>query len=146
MSNPHEQAKVHVTHDFSTSADALWAMLGDFSNLSWVPLVHHHEFHGEGPGMERHMYIDETTAIIERLEALDDATRTVTYSIPVNNPLPITDYLATMTVHERGPDSCQLEWSCTWSEPVGMTEEQAVVAVTAFYGTIIPGIEAAIGG
>ncbi len=144
MTNPHEQAKVHVTHEFATSADALWAILGDFSNLSWVPLVDHHEFEGEGPGMTRHMYLDETNAIVERLESVDDETRTVSYSIPINNPLPITDYLATMTVHERGADSCELEWSCTWSEPVDMTEEEAVVAVTAFYGSIIPSIEEAV--
>lgn len=144
MSNPHDQAKVHITHDFATSADALWAMLGDFSNLKWVPLVHHHEFQGEGPGMERHMYIDETTAIVEKLEALDDASKTISYSIPVNNPLPINDYLATMTVHEKDSENCQLEWSCTWSSPIDITEEEAVGAITAFYGSIIPGIEEAI--
>ncbi len=141
MTNPHEQAKVRVTHDFATSADALWTILGDFADLSWVPAVHHHEFEGEGPGMTRHMYIDETTAIVERLESRDEQTRTVSYSIPINNPLPITDYLATMTVHERGPDSCELEWSCTWTDPIDMTEKEAVVAVTAFYGSLLPSIE-----
>ncbi len=144
MTNPHENAKVHVTHDFAVPADNLWKILGDFSNLSWVPLVDHHEFKGEGPGMERHMFLDETFAIVERLESLDEATRTVQYSIPVNNPLPIADYFATMTVHESGPDACQLEWSCTWSAPVGMTEEEALDNINAFYASIIPGIEAAV--
>ncbi len=145
MAGPHDEAKVHVTQDFTVSADTLWKVLGDFSDLSWVPAVHHHEFEGEGPGMLRHMYLDETTAIVEKLEVLDEENKTISYSIPVNNPLPVDDYFATMTIDETGADSCRLEWSCTWSAPRDMTEEEAVESVTAFYGSLLPGIEEAAG-
>jgi hypothetical protein len=145
MTDPHANAKVRVTQEFATPAAALWAILGDFTELSWIPEVPRCEMEGEGVGMVRHMYLDENFVIDERLEALDDENRTITYSIPKNNPLPVADYLATMTIHERGPDRCELEWSCTWSDPVGMTEEEAVVAITAFYGDVMPGIERAAG-
>jgi hypothetical protein len=145
MTDPHANAQVRVTHEFATSADALWKILGDFADLSWVPAVPRCEFEGTGVGMIRYMYLDETYAIAERLDAHDDERRTITYSIPENNPLPIADYRATMTVHERGPQRCELEWSCTWSAPIGMTEEQAVAHVTKFYWDLMPGIERAAG-
>lgn len=137
--------KVRVTQELATSAAALWAILGDFTDLSWVPAVPRCEMDGEGVGMVRHMYLDETFVIDERLEALDEAGRTITYSIPRNNPLPVADYLASMTIHERGPERCELEWVCTWSAPVGITEAEAVEAVTKFYWDVMPGIEAAAG-
>jgi hypothetical protein len=145
MTDPHADAKVRITHELATSADALWAILGDFTDLSWVPAVPRCEMDGEGVGMVRHMYLDENFVIDERLEALDDERRTISYSIPQNNPLPVADYLATMTIHERDPQRCELEWSCTWSAPVGVTEDEAVEAVTAFYWDVMPGIELAAG-
>lgn len=135
-----ERAKVLVTKEFPVSADKLWAVLGDFTNLSWVPAVHHVEFEGEGPGMVRRMYIDASSpAVLERLEARDEATRTLSYSIPENNPLPTIDYQATMHVIESGPDSCTLEWSCDF-EPDSMPKDQAVMAVEGFYQMLLPGI------
>jgi hypothetical protein len=95
--------------------------------------------------MLRYMYLDETYAIVERLDALDAARRTITYSIPENNPLPVADYRATMTIHERDPQRCELEWSCTWSAPIGMTEDEAVANITKFYWDLMPGIERAAG-
>jgi hypothetical protein len=145
MTDPHANAKVRVTHELATSADALWKILGDFADLSWVPTVHHCVFEGTGVGMLRYMYLDETYAIVERLDALDAARRTITYSIPENNPLPVADYRATMTIHERDPQRCELEWSCTWSAPIGMTEDEAVANITKFYWDLMPGIERAAG-
>jgi hypothetical protein len=144
MTIDHSHHKVHIHHDFAVPAEALWAVLGDFTNLSWVPAVPRHEFEGEGVGTTRRMFLDDTFAILERLEALDGATRTMSYSIPENNPLPCTDYYATMTVVETGPDTCRLEWGCTF-EPLGMSDEDAVANITQFYWSLIPGIEASVG-
>jgi len=145
MTDPHANAKVRVTHQMATSADALWKILGDFADLSWVPAVPRHEFVGTGVGMLRYMYLDDTYAIVERMDAIDNERRIITYSIPENNPLPVNDYVATMTVHDRGPDRCELEWSCVWSTPIGMTEEEAVENLTRFYWDLMPGIERAAG-
>jgi hypothetical protein len=138
-------ARVTVFEDFAVSADALYAMLGDFTNLSWTPQVPKVEFVGEGPGMVRNMYIAETLPpIVERLDALDPEARSVTYSITENNLLPVTDYQATMTVLDTGPDTCRLQWCCDF-EPDGITDEEAVVAIQAFYGSVLPGIHSALG-
>lgn len=140
----HSHHKVHISHDFAASADTLWSVVGDFANLSWVPAVPRSEFEGEGIGMTRRMFLDDTFAILEKLEALDEESRTTSYSIPENNPLPCTDYYATMTVVDTGPGTCRLEWGCTF-EPLGMTDDEAVENITAFYWSLIPGIEEAAG-
>ncbi len=140
----HNAEKVHISHEFAVSADTLWTVLSDFANLTWVPSVPRFEFEGEGVGMTRRMYLDDTFAILEKLEALDEANRTISYSIPENNPLPCTDYYATMVVVETGPDACRLEWGCSF-EPLGLTEEEAIENITAFYWSLIPGIEGSVG-
>lgn len=134
--------KVHISHDFTVPARTLWSVVGDFSNLSWVPAVPKCEFEGEGIGMVRRMYLDDTYAILERLEALDEENLTTSYSIPENNPLPCDDYYATMTIVETGPGTCRLEWGCTF-EPKGMSEAEAIENITQFYWSLIPGIEEA---
>lgn len=137
-----ESARVTIIEDFGVSADALFAILGDFTNLSWVPTVPKVEFVGEGPGMVRNMYLSEDLPpIVERLDALDPENRSVTYSIPENNPLPVSDYQATMTVVDTGPDTCRLEWRCNF-QPDGITDDEADLAIQAFYGSLLPSIHA----
>jgi len=137
-----ESARVTIIEEFGVSADTLFAMLGDFTNLSWVPAVPKVEFVGEGPGMIRNMYLaEELPPIVERLDALDPDNRSITYSIPENIPLPVSDYQATMTVLETGPDTCRLEWDCNF-EADGVSDEEADVAIQAFYGSLLPGIHA----
>ena len=137
-------ARVTIIEDFGVSADTLYEMLGDFTNLSWVPAVPKVEFIGEGPGMIRNMYLAEgLPPIVERLDALDPQTRSVTYAIPQNNPLPVKDYQATMTVVETGPDTCRLEWRCNFQAD-GITDEAADQALQAFYGSLLPSIHEAV--
>lgn len=135
----HRAEKVHISHDFDVPARVLWSVVGDFGNLSWVPAVPKSVIEGEGVGMTRRMYLDDSYAILERLEAHDDEAMTTSYSIPENNPLPCSDYYATMTIVDTGPGTCRLEWGCSF-EPLGMTEDAAVENVTQFYWSLIPGI------
>lgn len=140
-----DDTKVRVDADFATSADALWGMVGDFTDLRWIPPVHHSEFEGEGPGMIRRMYLDETLAVVERLDALDPEHRTISYSVHDNNPLPVTGYRATITVVDTGPGTSRLEWRCAFDEPVGTTEAEAVATIEGFYEMMLGGMRAALG-
>ena len=63
MTNPHANAKVRVTNELATSAEALWKILGDFTELSWIPPVPRCEIEGEGVGMVRHKYVDEAFVV-----------------------------------------------------------------------------------
>ncbi len=139
-----DKAQANVRHDFGVSADKLFSVIGDFTNLTWIPAVPKVDFEGEGPGMVRRMYIDvNLPPTVEVLEALDPAERTISYGIPENNPLPVAEYHATMRVVETGTDTCQLDWTCNF-ETAALSPADSVAAIEGFYGMIIPGIEAAV--
>jgi hypothetical protein len=79
-----------------TSADALWAKIGDFCampkrlGLSCV-------LSGDGKTRTVGMYV-------EQLESRDDTTRTYSYSL-VSGPLLVADYHAKLSVIPEGPRS-----------------------------------------
>lgn len=141
-----ERTEVSIQHDFPVSADRLYELLGDFTNLSWVPPVPKVEFEGEGPGMTRFMYfMEDGPATVEILESLDPVARKVAYCITENNPLQVDDYHATMQITETGPETCRLDWGCSFIAGA-LPPEVAVPMVEQFYRSLLPEMEkAAIG-
>lgn len=136
------EPKVTVTAEFEVPAGKVWDVLSDFSNLSWVPPVHHVEFEGEGPGMLRRMYVTaDSPGIVEQLESLDEENLTIVYSVRDNNPLPVENYVATMVITSTGPDSSRLDWACSFDPREGVSEEQAVNVVNGFYGALVSGMK-----
>jgi len=126
-------AGISVAEDFSASADAVWKKLADFGGLSgWMPGVESCETEGEGVGAVRKVAMGPVQ-VAERLEAFDEAARSFSYSI-VAGPMPVQNYLATVTVREAG-GGCRVDWTARFDLPEGLTEEQ-----------IAPGLEGAYGG
>jgi hypothetical protein len=136
-------AKATVTTDFSIPADKLWALVRDFGNVSWVQGASDTAVEGEGVGMVRIFKAGDGPPIRERLEALDDAARSLTYTIPENLPLPVKDYTSTMTVTPKG-DGCTLEWTCV-GEPDGVSEQQMVEAIQGMYTVMTGWIKELVG-
>ncbi len=134
-------AGVRVEAEYDCAADALWAVLGDFTDLRWVPGAASLdiEFVGEGPGMARLIDIGGGRHVREELYELHPDERRVVYGVTENNPLPCTEYRATMKITELGPKRCQLDWSCTF-EPDGLSAEQAEAAVKGLYTSFIESI------
>lgn len=125
-------ARATVTRRLAVPPDRLWKLLSDFSDLSWAPVGSDAvEVQGQGPGMVRII----SGAVRERLEAIDDAGRSLVYSIPEGNPLPVNDYRATVSVADAQGGSA-LTWSCEF-EPKDVSEAEARAAVEAMYGTMI---------
>lgn len=117
---------VVVTGEFDTPADRLWRLVADFGNVDWIPGMAGVRVEGAGPGMIRYLPAGEA-AVHERLERIDEAARSIEYTIPVNNPLPVADYRATMQVEDVG-SGCRLVWSCTFEAAAGQeTEAQQMV-------------------
>ena len=96
-------AEVKVEQEIGASADRVWKLMRDFGGLkAWSPGIESCEVEGEGIGAVRTIKMG-TISLKERLEYLDDATRTFRYSI-VEGPIPVSEYLATVSVSEAGPD------------------------------------------
>ncbi len=126
-------ASVSVTRELEQSVDRVWGVVSDFGNISWMPEGTEVRLEGEGPGMIRHIGVG-TTTLAETLESVDDATRTLVYTIPGELPFPATDYRSTMVVREKGSGS-ELEWSCTF-EPKG-DPAAAQAAMEGLYDTLV---------
>lgn len=126
-------ATVSVTRELDHPVDKVWGLVSDFANISWMPEGTECRVEGEGPGMIRHIAAGPST-LPETLESVDDATRTLIYTIPGELPFPASDYRSTMVVRENGSGS-ELAWSCSY-EPKG-DAAQAQVVMEGLYGTLI---------
>ncbi len=132
-------AEAAVTRTLNATPDALWRLVSDFADLSWLPGGGAGaELEGSGPGMVR-ILAGPGGRIRERLEAVDEAARTVTYTIPEGVPFPVTGYRATMQVSDDA-GRARLAWSCRF-EPAGAPEAEAAQAIETMYGVMMGWIE-----
>ena len=116
-------ADVKVVDEIPAGVDQVWAKLADFGGLkSWAPNLESCELEGTGIGSVRKMVMGGAN-IHERLEKLDEAGHSLSYSI-VEAPMPVENYLATITVSEAGDGRSKIEWTATFDVP-GMSDEQA---------------------
>lgn len=131
--------EVTVTRTLEVTPDALWELVSDFGDLSWLPGGGAGaEIEGSGPGMVR-VLVGPGGEIREQLESVDEAARCLRYAIPVGVPFPVTDYRATMRVSDDGGRG-RLAWSCSF-EPAGATEAEAGKAIETMFGVMLGWIE-----
>lgn len=118
-------AKISMSTQLGVSADEAWKMIGGFNALpDWHPAVEASELTEEG--QTRTLSLVGGGQIVEKLEKVDDAARTYTYSI-VNSPLPVANYTATITVRD-GDDGCVVDWSGEFDALGGTNEASDVVS------------------
>lgn len=136
-------AQARVQKEVAATAAQVWEVVRDFGAVQrWSPGLTSCEVDGEGIGAVRTIKLGDMV-IRERLESLDDATRTFSYSI-VDGPLPLTNYLSTFTVVDSDAGKSQITWSSTF-EAAGMTDEQAAQMVEGIYHGGIKGLRGALG-
>jgi hypothetical protein len=130
-------AETSVTRTLDVTPDALWRCVRAFHHTPWVPGAPP-EIRGEGVGQVR-IFERPNLKIHERLESLDDAARTITYTIPIGMPFPVTAYQATMAVSDDGGRG-RLTWSCAF-EPDGVNAEEVARGIQGAYQGMIARIE-----
>jgi hypothetical protein len=138
-------ASVKVNDRIEASAERVWDLVRDFGGIQrFSPTIESVSLQGEGVGAVRTVTLPGGLALQERLETLDDASRTLRYAIIGSHPLPFDDYLATIRLSEDG-DGCQIEWSSSFL-PRGGAETQAAGLVEGIYRSGIAGIKKALAG
>jgi len=136
-------ARTEVSRTLDTTPDALWRCIRAFGDLSWAGGGLEVEVRGEGVGQVR--IIDRPYGKVhEQLTSLDEDARSLTYTAPEGNPVPVTDYEARMTVSDDGGKG-RLTWSCVF-EPDGVSEEEAARDIQRRYGAVMRAIEAHLTG
>lgn len=136
-------AHTAVKRTLAVPAETLWERLANFGDVSWITPATRVEVEGSGPGMVRLVYAGSETAVRERLESLDPGTRTLVYTIPENNPLPVEGYRATVRIDDLGKGRCEIEWSCEY-QPSGVSPEQAERSIQAMYAVLIDWVSAGL--
>ncbi|HPD14803.1 MAG TPA: SRPBCC family protein [Planctomycetota bacterium] len=131
-------ATMAMKAQFEASADAVWALVRDFGRPDkFVAAVESARLEGSGVGARRILALGDAE-VIERLDAFDDAGRSLTYSI-VSAPLPMEGYSSTMKVRPLGRARCELEWSCRFT-PKGAPEADVKKIVEGVYTAGFEGI------
>lgn len=128
--------QVHIQRELGFSADKVWALLADFGNLCWAPGIQKVEVEGSGPGMLRKIHMGEGGSIDERLESVDPNRMTLEYTIPANNPMPVTDYRSNVTVTDLGEGRCRVDWRGQAREQ-GISAEQAEEILGGAYNAML---------
>ena len=137
--------KIAVEADYSASAAVVWQKLADFGDLaSWMPGVESCDIEGDGVGAVRKVAMGPVQ-VVERLEALDDAGRCLSYSI-VEGPMPVQNYLATIRVQETGAAACHVDWTASFDLPDGLTEEQIAPGLQGAYGGALKALKRLVEG
>lgn len=133
----------------------VWALVKDFGNMQkWHPAVTADKLetkkdeNGDNATYRR-LTLKGGGSIYEKLRSTDDASMQLKYEI-VDSPLPLTDYVSTMTV-TAGPDKG--ESTVTWVGrfyrlyklnppiPPGQDDKTAVDAVTGIYDAGLPNLK-----
>jgi len=125
-----EQLKMHTvtaTTHVNASPDQVWGTIGDPGRISeWHPAIASSELTGDA----RLCTLPDGAEIHEKIDSVDAATRSCTYSI-VESPLPLTGYVSTIQVTEEGAGAA-VNWTARF-EPNGAPAEDLSAMLTGLY-------------
>lgn len=120
-------SNVRVTKTYQASADQLWKAIGDPTNISeWHPAI----ASSGGEDGSRTCVLEGGGEVVEKILSHDDSRRRYQYSI-VSSPLPIENYVSTISVEETGA-GCEVVWDSTF-EVVGAPPADVEAAIRGLY-------------
>ncbi len=139
-------ATFELVEEVGASADQVWGVLGDFGGaLRWgAPAMQSCETEGHGIGAIRRMVGGGGLALAERLKARDERTRTIRYELLEPHPLPLSRYVAEVSVLDVGAGRSKVVWRGTF-DPKGAPEEVAEGLLRHVYENGIAGVRRALG-
>ena len=124
--------------DSALSADAVWAKVGDFCGIAkWHPAVKNCTLSQKDGAAMRLLDLGGGATILEKLVSRDDAKRSYTYAI-VESPLPVQNYVSTLTVDAKGSGSTIL-WTGKF-DAKGAPDAEAAKAISGVYQAGLPGL------
>lgn len=117
--------QVTVNTQILAPAQEVWQTLRDFGGVDrWAPNILRLEVKGDGVGALRTAFFKDGGRVVERLETLNDVSRSLSYAI-LETPLPMEGCVSSLTVRELGPSQCEVEWYSTFGAKGAPEEEVA---------------------
>lgn len=131
---------ISVTRAIAAPAAQVWDILRDFDSLArWHPNVAASRLDGpQRIGCVRSLTLRQGGLIRERLESLDETACRTTYTL-LQGPLPVSDYLGTLTVHAQA-GGCMVEWTTTTAIDAA-DPAPVIAALRAVYADGLAGLD-----
>ncbi|MFE0749102.1 SRPBCC family protein [Gordonia sp. NPDC058843] len=126
-------ANIEVTKDFSRSAEAVWAWIGDTGGVAtWIPAIDSSRMDGD----VRHVVFTDGEPARERIVQFDAEGRTYSYEY-IDGPLPLEHYRSTVTVLETGDDTSSVRWSAEFGAGSSEVEAELASAIEGIYAAAL---------
>ncbi|MBX2869079.1 MAG: SRPBCC family protein [Acidiferrobacterales bacterium] len=116
------------------SAAEIWQLVGNFNGLhEWHPAVVKTDADGGGDmaGDRRLLTLGDGATIDEELLEYDQDGMRLSYKI-LEGPLPVSDYVSTISVSDSGDGSAKVVWNSTFKAN-GVSDDKAVEIITGIY-------------
>jgi hypothetical protein len=137
--------QVSVKVSMPVAADKVWQTLKDFGGMNkWAPGIADLTITGTGVGAVRTMTFKDGSRVVERLESLNDASRSLSYTI-LESTLPVEGYVASLTVRDLGAAGSEVEWFSTFGAK-GAAEEDVSRMLTLGYRRSLSGLQKSVQG
>ena len=125
-------AIAHVEQALPASADKVWSLIENFTDISAWAIPGLSVARGEGAGVGARRWLDTPQGqIVERCETHDPAARSFSYTIAAG-PENMKRYLATVSLQPGDDQSCTITWRCDF-EMAGVPEADAVQLMESTY-------------
>jgi hypothetical protein len=132
--------QVSVKVSMPVAADKVWQTLRDFGGIDkWAPGIADLSLQGAGVGAVRTMTFKDGSRVVERLESLNDDSRSLSYTI-LESTLPVEGFVASLTVREMGASGCEVEWFSTFGAK-GAAEEDVSRMLALGYRRSLSGLQ-----
>jgi len=125
-------SQISVNVSMPAAAAEVWQTIRDFGGVDrWAPNIASLEVSGTGVGAVRTAIFKDGGRVVERLESLSDASRSLSYAI-LETPLPMEGCISSLTVRDLGPGQCEVEWYSTFGAK-GAAESEVVRVLEKIY-------------
>lgn len=133
-----------VNLEFTSSPDAVWEKFADYGGIgAWGPGIVSCKVEGDGIGSIRYIEMGGGVVMEERLESFDAAGQTLSYAI-IGGPMPVENYLATVTVTAAG-DGCRVDWGASFDAPEGVPADGIAAGVSGAYSGMLASLKTHLG-
>ena len=135
--------KVRESIEINAPPAKVWAVIGNFQDMSWLPPVGKTEgTKGNEIEATRRLTLADGATVDEELYKFDAAAMTYSYRITKVDVkvLPVTNYSSTLTVSPASDGKAKVEWAGAFyrgfpnnDPPPELSDEAAVKAVSGLY-------------
>ena len=125
-------ATVSKSADVKGTPAEIWAAIGPFCSIKdWHPAIGTCTSDGKTPPTRTLVTKDGKATFVEEQTARDDKAHSYSYAIK-SSPLPLTGYVSTLKVVEKGAGLSTISWNSTFTPAAGQ-EAAADAAVGGIY-------------